>query len=270
MQKPAPSPTPTKPMARRLEHVRTSEAGGIPLAEFHRRLCEGWPADLGRPASYEAARTYHYNRDAPAAYLARVAATFGVRLQWLATGEGAPTEAEVRRKEERDQESRDLGARAAAEHRDEWLRTLDDARYSSHQRAAVLRFSRLLDDIETTLTPWHAADEHIRVLRDALEFLERADTALNEVVDPKRKGLSVAQAVLGPPSGDLRRAALWYDALLAAFAQRVAGLGLPVDSVPKMTEVVEARVEAPKPKRRASRTPSKKRTSIARRVEDAP
>ena len=86
-QAPRPGPAPKTEMAQRLEHVRKMR--GIPtLSEFHRKLIE--PRDEGDAfqVSYAAARNYHYDRDAPASYLVRVADVFGVRLRWLLTGEG--------------------------------------------------------------------------------------------------------------------------------------------------------------------------------------
>lgn len=56
---------------------------------FWQRVTEG----DGPKVSYEAARYYHFDREAPASYLARVAKVFGVRLDWLVTGEGEMTEA---------------------------------------------------------------------------------------------------------------------------------------------------------------------------------
>jgi len=44
--------------------------------------------------SYEAVRNYHFNREAPAKYHAQVAKKFGVRLEWLITGEGERFEVE--------------------------------------------------------------------------------------------------------------------------------------------------------------------------------
>jgi hypothetical protein len=57
------------------------------LRSFWQRLREGWDDGV----SYEAVRGYHYDREPPAAYLARVAQVFGVRLEWLITGTGPQT-----------------------------------------------------------------------------------------------------------------------------------------------------------------------------------
>lgn len=46
--------------------------------------------------SYQAVRNYHSGRDAPADYFVCVANAFDVRLEWLLTGEGLPTEVEQR------------------------------------------------------------------------------------------------------------------------------------------------------------------------------
>lgn len=80
-------------MAERLEHVR--QIRGVPtLSEFHRRLIEQRGEGDSFQVSYAAARNYHYDREAPASYLVRVADVFDVRLRWLLTGEGRPTEIE--------------------------------------------------------------------------------------------------------------------------------------------------------------------------------
>ena len=93
-----PAPKPVTPMAQQLEAVR--EHFGVPsLRAFHARLAEGWRDEDGR-VSYEAVRNYHYDRDAPVAYLARVAEVFGVRLPYLVAGEGAMTAEEQRAAEE--------------------------------------------------------------------------------------------------------------------------------------------------------------------------
>jgi hypothetical protein len=81
-----PAPPPKTETAKRLEHVRTQN--GLPsLRSFWQRLQDGWEDG----ASYEAVRGYHWNREPPAAYLARVAQVFGVRLEWLITGTGPQT-----------------------------------------------------------------------------------------------------------------------------------------------------------------------------------
>ena len=98
------APKPVTQMPQRLEAVR--ERAGIPsLRAFHkklvdgrkdedgRELVEGWKDEDGR-VSYEAVRNYHYDREAPAAYLARVAKVFGVRLLYLVANDGAMTDEE--------------------------------------------------------------------------------------------------------------------------------------------------------------------------------
>lgn len=79
------------PTARRLEQIRESFGFGT-LKEFWEKLRT---ADDYR-ISYDAVRTYHQGRPAPASYLDRVARTFGVRLEWLIRGEPPMTEAERR------------------------------------------------------------------------------------------------------------------------------------------------------------------------------
>lgn len=80
--------------AERLERVR-EERGYQDLRSFWRDLVKPFEGDEGYDISYDAARTYHVEgRQPPAAYLARVAKVFGVRLEWLVTGEGQPTESE--------------------------------------------------------------------------------------------------------------------------------------------------------------------------------
>lgn len=88
-----PAPEPVTQMARRLEAIR--KRFGVPsLRAFHARLAEGW--DSENAVSYEAVRNYHYDRDAPAAYLARVAEVFDVRIGYLVSGEGGMTAEEER------------------------------------------------------------------------------------------------------------------------------------------------------------------------------
>lgn len=85
-----PSPAPERPISRRLEDVR-AHTGEPSIRAFHARLWEGWGRE--ERLSYEAARKYHYDRDPPVAYLARVCEVFPeVRLEWLATGAGAMLE----------------------------------------------------------------------------------------------------------------------------------------------------------------------------------
>lgn len=87
MRKPArPAPAPTTGTAKRLEYVRTEVARLPSLRSFWARLLEGWEG----AASYEAVRSYHFNREPPASYLARVAEVFDMRLEWLVTGQGSP------------------------------------------------------------------------------------------------------------------------------------------------------------------------------------
>lgn len=71
---------------------------GIPsLRGFWSRLKEGWD----EPVSYEAVRTYHYDRDPPASYLARVVEVFPElsTIEYLITGKGPRNQAEQRARE---------------------------------------------------------------------------------------------------------------------------------------------------------------------------
>lgn len=77
-------------MAARLEHVRQLR-GIATLKEFHDRITA---EPGGISVSYAATRNYFYDRDAPAAYLARVAEVCNVRLEWLAAEKGKPTHEE--------------------------------------------------------------------------------------------------------------------------------------------------------------------------------
>lgn len=62
------------------------------------------------PIPYATARRYHRDREPPPPYLARVARTFGVRLNWLLTGEEPALESEVAHEDRRDVVSRVRGA----------------------------------------------------------------------------------------------------------------------------------------------------------------
>lgn len=85
------APAPKTETAKRLEYVRALSR--LPsLRAFHAHLAKNWQKTDGS-VSYEAVRNYHYDREPPAQYLARVAAVFGVPLTWLVTGEGQPTTA---------------------------------------------------------------------------------------------------------------------------------------------------------------------------------
>ena len=97
-------PEPINEMAKRLEAVR--ERFGVPsMRAFHAKLDDGWSKEDGR-VSYEAVRNYHYDRDAPASYLARVAKVFeGVRLEYLVSGDGPMTKEEELTKEEATRET---------------------------------------------------------------------------------------------------------------------------------------------------------------------
>ena len=84
-------PAPKTPEAKRLEHVRKIR-GVRSLSEFWRRLVKKRTPDDSFSVSYAAARNYHYDRSPPASYLVRVAEVYDIRLSWLLTGDGEPTE----------------------------------------------------------------------------------------------------------------------------------------------------------------------------------
>ncbi len=80
---------PERAISARLEHVR-GRFGYKSRRAFWQALCDEWD----EPVSYEAVRMYHWKREPPPSYLARVAEVFGVRIEWLVTGEGRVTVAE--------------------------------------------------------------------------------------------------------------------------------------------------------------------------------
>jgi hypothetical protein len=101
-RRPAPSqpaPQPIGAIARRLERVRTKE--GFPtLRAFLSRLKEGWSGPASA-VSYEAVRNYHFDREPPVTYLARVNEVFPqYTLLWLATGRYTDSAPEVVRDSE--------------------------------------------------------------------------------------------------------------------------------------------------------------------------
>lgn len=251
----------SRTIAGRLKRARNR--AGLSINQLHKLL----QADGVRGSSYGSVRNYETGRsEPPLEFIIGAARLLNVNQRWLATGETAIDALELHREADREAEAARLQARLRPMKQDEeWLERAAPGRTAraKHLRAALLRFARLLDDAETALTPWSDSGERWRVLRDALDFLSRADRAFDELLLERRKDASWADSVHAPlPDADPRATVMWYDALLGAFAQRVAGLGLPVDAVPKMTEGVEAAAEAPKVKQRARRTPSKKRTSI--------
>ncbi|MEX2528550.1 MAG: hypothetical protein WEA09_13020 [Gemmatimonadota bacterium] len=78
-------------MARRLEAVR-AHTGFPSIRSFWSKLDEGWTEGS---LSYEAARHYHYDRDAPTAYLWRIMEVFpDIRLPYLMAGDGPMTKQE--------------------------------------------------------------------------------------------------------------------------------------------------------------------------------
>ncbi len=72
-------------MAERLEFVR-KQVRCDTLRDFWRHLRKDGEYEI----SYEAVRNYHNDRNPPVEYLNRVAKTFGVSLEWLATGQERP------------------------------------------------------------------------------------------------------------------------------------------------------------------------------------
>lgn len=88
---PRPAPEPKGEISKRLEKVR--EDRNIPsLKDFWRTLGE----ENGCGVGYEAVRNYHYDRDPPASYLARVVEVWPqYRLEWLVRGEEPPTHSEA-------------------------------------------------------------------------------------------------------------------------------------------------------------------------------
>ncbi len=95
------------PVAERLERTRV-EAGVVTLKDFWRAVNEG----LG--VSYEAVRNYHFTgneSEPPLKYLRQVAKRFGVRVEWLVSGE------EPMRPEARPVTSREGGEPATLWHR---------------------------------------------------------------------------------------------------------------------------------------------------------
>ena len=71
---------PQKGMARRLQAVVSMS--GLTLKAFHEKLVE----DGEYSVAYQSVQNYHFDRDAPAHYLARVATVFGSDLVYLVTG----------------------------------------------------------------------------------------------------------------------------------------------------------------------------------------
>jgi hypothetical protein len=82
-------------MAQRLEDVR-ARSGFPSLRSFWIHLADGWTKEDGW-VSYEAVRNYHYDRDPPGAYVARVVEVFSdyCTAQWLLTGKGPVTPADA-------------------------------------------------------------------------------------------------------------------------------------------------------------------------------
>lgn len=98
---------PQRHLAMRLEEVRRAH-GLTSLKDFWLAL----GGEDGAGCKYEAVRNYHFDRDAPTAYLARVCAVFpDVNPEWLLTGDGTPQRAE----QATDSSFEELWTRTAAE-----------------------------------------------------------------------------------------------------------------------------------------------------------
>lgn len=145
-----PKPAPTNEISARLEQIR--DVNGITLKEFVERL--NMPLDEGDTfvANYSSARYYHYDREPPAPYLARVADVFGARLEWLITGRGEPTEMEAALREP-EPDRPHQGVRATMDERLRAAFPPYDA-LSNHARGFLLEvLMRAFQD--TTLHPEH-------------------------------------------------------------------------------------------------------------------
>jgi hypothetical protein len=77
---------PTTPIAERLEYVRTE----IAQIDNVRAFWDSLGGAEGTGVSYESARYYHHNREAPARYLIAVSDRFDIDLTWLLRGSGTP------------------------------------------------------------------------------------------------------------------------------------------------------------------------------------
>ena len=90
VKKSQPNPAPENRYARRLRSVR--EEHGEDIKTFHGRVKKAGKLEV----SYAAARHYDFDRVAPPEYFVAVAMEYGVRLDWLLTGEGPRTVREAR------------------------------------------------------------------------------------------------------------------------------------------------------------------------------
>ena len=177
-------------------------------------------------SAYPSIYSYLKGKSAPSLeFLQEAAKLLGVRLMWLAFGEGPPTEEaaapagrltedEFWAREEAFIASLDLGT--------------DDRQYS--RQNALLRFDRTLSDAQLPRTPWTASWEtREALLRGAGRFLVAVDDAVD--IAAQRDGDAGNDAAFWDEL-ILRRSAavpwnvLWYDAVLALFARRVRGLGI--------------------------------------------
>lgn len=238
--------TPLTPFAQRLEQVRRDIAHLPTLQEFHaaliaRREGERDPFQV----SYPSVRQYHRDRDPPVSYLTRVAKVFGVRLEWLATGEGGMTahqaelEAERRAATERFERRRveDAAVIDAVFPLDlEGLLSRDQDRLrratqTKARRDALLRYAEKLHTIGAPLARVGWEEGRAAILRAAGRFIEQVEGALADVLTHAdaagERGELVDAFYLGSrgPGWD----AEWLDAILALFSRRMYGMGIPAD-----------------------------------------
>jgi hypothetical protein len=179
--------------------------------------------------SYPSALTYHTNREPPAAYLAHVAKVFGVRMEWLATGEGHMTKAEEQSEiMERAWQSGSLTThdidRAFA------YLSEDERRTHFDKRAAISRFSGKITDVISA--SFMEMETRTHVLQCALRFLIGIEQMFDRFgqLDPDNPETDLARKsslddlyLLQSSSRGWRVA--WQDAVLDLYSRRVKGLG---------------------------------------------
>jgi hypothetical protein len=181
-----PAPTPKLPVSRRLEDVRQLK-GFLSLRSFWAKLSENWRAEDGA-VSYEAVRNYHYDREPPAAYLARVAEVFGFSLRWLITGNGPKTEpkgridstdtGETRLVALKETVLRELGIpkRQLSEDIPYWVRSLETV-WLEFAFTQMLRV-----DESATAYAQHGADTHfVGVMKSVAKAIAAPIEALGEI-----------------------------------------------------------------------------------------
>ncbi len=217
----------TNELSARLEQVR-EEKGFSTLKDFWRQLIEGDQYEV----SYEAVRNYHFNRQPPVAYLARVADVFGYRLEWLIKGEEPRTVEEQKRELEAKviDLARDLSEEPLAEYVEEYLEKLRGGQELQY-RNAVLRFSKTLEDAATPQFSWFLPEGRKELLAEAMRFLVGVDSFFrrggrwDDDEEPQVTSDKL-QARLVRSSKPVGFAAYWTDAVLQLFATRVEGLGV--------------------------------------------